>query len=193
MLGLKENNLATPDIPQFELKTHREGTNNLITLFTFNKKAWRMNPLDAIKKYGSYDKNGRKGMYYTMSTTPNSVGLFLNVENKDEVSIQHRCGEVIATWKLKELENRFINKLPALLFVSAKTEERDGREYFHFYRVQLMEHTSTEILKDLLEMGDILVDLRLHDKKTRARNHGTGFRIYEKNLHKLFKRIKDLS
>lgn len=76
VLGLDENNFAFPDIDKLEIKTHRSGTNNLITLFTFNKKAWKTPPLDAIRKYGSYDRNGRIGMYYTISLKPNSADFF---------------------------------------------------------------------------------------------------------------------
>jgi len=39
---------------------------------------------------------------------------------------------------------------------------------------------------------NILVDLRLHDKGTMARNHGTGFRTYEDKLPLLFQSIIDL-
>ena len=126
LLGLDENNLALPDINGIEIKTHRNKAKGLITLFTFNKKAWQMKPLEAIKKYGSKDQNGRLGMYYTMSLTPNNAGLFLTV-NTDNISVQHISGEIIATWQLSNLAERFVQKIPALLFVSAHTEERAGR------------------------------------------------------------------
>lgn len=191
-LKLDENNLAFPDIEGIEIKAHRDEVKSMITLFTFNKKAWQMPPLEAIRKYGSKDANGRLGMYYTMSLKPNSAGLFLTVSDT-EISVQHTSGEVVATWQLENLAERFLQKIPALLFVSAHTEERAGKEYFHFYRAQLMKGTSPELLGDLFKTEDVLVDLRLHDKQTRARNHGTGFRVYENKLPKLFKEIKDLS
>lgn len=83
-LGLRENNIAEPDLDAIELKAHRSNTSSLITLFTFNRKAWQIPPLDAIKKYGSEDKNGRLGLYYTMSLKPNSAGLFLSVNPNEE-------------------------------------------------------------------------------------------------------------
>jgi len=190
-LELDENNFALPDIDNIEIKAHRDGVNSMITLFTFNNKAWIMPPLDAIKKYGSYDQNGRLGMYYTMSLTPNSAGLFLTVD-KEKITVQHTSGEIIATWRLDNLAERFLQKIPALLFVSALTEERDGKEYFHFYRAQLMKGTTPELLSDLFKTGDILVDLRLHDKGTSARNHGTGFRTFENKLPRLFNEIIDI-
>ncbi len=76
LLGIEENNIALPDIENVEIKTHRENTNSMLTLFTFNKNAWKVNPLTAIDDYGSVDKTGRLGMYYTLSTRANSAGLF---------------------------------------------------------------------------------------------------------------------
>lgn len=192
LLGLRENNLALPDIDNIEIKAHRNNSKSMITLFTFNKKAWQINPLEAIRKYGSQDDNGRLGMYYTMSLTPNSSGLFLSV-NDTEISVQHTSGEVIAIWQLLELANRFVEKIPALLFVSAHTEEKNGSEYFHYYRAQLMRETSAKLLSELFKTGNLLVDLRLHDKETRARNHGTGFRVFEDKLSLLFKKIEDIN
>jgi hypothetical protein len=191
LMGLKEDNLAEPDIDDIEVKAHRENSSSMITLFTFNRKVWQINPLEAIKRYGSYDNNGRLGMYYTMALTPNSAGLFLSV-NEREISIQHTSGEVIAIWQLSALAERFSQKLPALLFITARTEERAGREYFHFYRGQLMRETSQELLADLFRGGYLLLDLRLHDRGTRARNHGTGFRTFEDKLPLLFKKIEDI-
>ena len=190
-LGIKENNDAKPDVEGAELKAHRTKGNSLITLFTFNNKVWKMKPLDAVKKYGSLDKDGRMGLYYTMSLKPNSAGLFLDVQ-KTEISVRHISGEVVATWQLQSLADRFLQKLPALLLVSAFTEERDGLEYFHFYRAQLMKGTSPELLGDQFREENIFIDLRLHDKGTMARNHGTGFRTYEDKLPSLFKNIRDL-
>lgn len=191
LLKIKENNIALSDLGEAELKAHRSKSKNLITLFTFNNKCWKMEPLKAVKQYGSKDKNGRIGLYYTMSLKPNSAGLFLTV-NKNEISVQHTSGKIIASWPLKKLAERFLQKIPAMIFVSAFTEERDRKEHFHFYRAQLMQDTSPELLATQFKEENILVDLRLHDKGTMARNHGTGFRVYENKLPLLFKNIKDL-
>lgn len=191
LMGIGKNNLALPDIDGIEIKAHREHSKSMITLFTFNKKAWQINPLEAIRKYGSYDGNGRLGMYYTLSLTPNSAGLFLTVD-KEKISAQHTSGEIIATWQLSALEERFLQKIPALLLISAHTEIRAGVEYFHFYRGQLMRDTTKELLSELFKAGNLLVDLRLHDKTTMARNHGTGFRTFEDKLPSLFKKIEDI-
>jgi hypothetical protein len=189
MLGIKENNIALPDLHEAELKSHRSNSNNLITLFTFNNKVWKIPPLEAVKKYGSLDKNGRKGLYYTMSLKPNSAGLFLSVTDKD-ISVRHIAGEVIATWKLAKLSERFTQKIPAMIFVSAFTEERDGKEYFHFYRAQLLKDTSVKILYGQFMEDNIILDLR--DNCKTINNEETGFRTNENKLYKLFSSVSDL-
>lgn len=78
------------------------------------------------------------------------------------------------------------------MLVSAFSEERAGQEHFHFYRARLMQETSPDLLANQFREENILVDLRLHDKGTMARNHGTGFRTYEDKLPFLFKNITDL-
>lgn len=122
---------------------------------------------------------------------PNSAGLFLYVTNND-ISIRHISGEIIAIWDLNKLYERFLEKIPSLIFVTADVEERDGIEYFHYNRAQLMQGTSSNILANQFQQENILVDLRLHDNITRARNHGTGFRTFEDKLHLLFKKIEEL-
>lgn len=191
LLGISENNNAHPDIEGAELKAHRTNGSSMITLFTFNSKAWKMPPLEAVKRYGSFDKNGRQGLYYTISLKPNSAGLFLDVQ-KTEIAVRHISGEAIAVWQLQTIADRFMQKLPALLFVSTFTEERDGVEYFRYYRAQLMKGTSPTLLADQLRAENVLVDLRLHGKGTIVRNHGTGFRTYEDKLPLLFNNIADL-
>lgn len=191
LLGLDENNIALPDLGRVELKAHRIGSSSMITLFTFNRKAWKMKPLDAVRKYGTPDQNGRLGLYFTMSRTPNSMGLFLHVE-RDRISVRHISGEIIAEWQLDALAERFIQKLPGLVLVSAFSKMRGDIEWFKFERAQLLTGTSPEIIRNQILEGNILVDLRLHDQVTRARNHGTGFRARGDRLPLLFKNVKDL-
>lgn len=178
LLGLKENNLAVPDLGEVELKARRENATNLVTLFTFNRKAWVMNPLEAVRKYGTLDANGRRGMYFTMSTKPNSSGLFIEVTDEC-VWVQHTSGQIVVKWDMTALAEQFRKKVPALVMVTAHTEERAGIEYFHYYRAQLLSGASQHVLADQLRYGNMLIDLRLHDKGTMARNHGTGFRAPE--------------
>ena len=175
-----------------ELKAQREGHKGLTTLFTFNNKAWKMPQLDAIKKYGSKDKNGRLGLYYTMSTKPNNAGLFLHVDDK-AISVRSIDGNIITLWPLVAIERRFDAKIKSVLLVKAKVDVRDGVEYFLFDRARLLSGgTTAKIIKNLFENSKLLVDLRLHDKGTMVRNHGTGFRVYEGSLSDLYEKVEEV-
>ncbi len=193
LLGIDENNIALPDFGKIELKSQRESHTGLTTLFTFNNKAWVMDPLAAIRKYGSKDKDGRLGMYYTMGLKPNSAGLFLLV-NDTTVSVRHTDGSVIVGWQLEDIRKKFMEKVSSVLLVKAKVEERDGIEYFCYDRARLLTGgTTVQILKSQFESEKFLIDLRLHDKGTSARNHGTGFRIYEKNIETLYACVEEIT
>lgn len=192
LLGIRENNISAPDLGEIELKAQRENHTGLTTLFTFNRKAWKMSPLDAIRKYGSEDRNGRLGLYYTMGLKPNSAGLFLLVED-DSISVRSTDGNVIAEWELKEIEKRFERKVKSVLLVKAKVEEREGAEHFLFNRARLLSGGATQsILKNQLENGQLLLELRLHDRGTRARNHGTGFRVNIKDMENFYQRVEEV-
>lgn len=191
-LGLSENNKASPDLQGIELKAHRDKSGSLITLFTFNRKAWQMKPLEAIRQYGTLDENGRLGLYYTLSLDKNPAGLSLKVE-EDKIFVQHTSGQVVVSWPLQAVVERFIKKIPALILVSAHAQtDKDGNEHFHFHKARLLRGTSPELLAKHFKERNILIDLRLHDKGTRARNHGTGFRIYEHKLDLVFASIENL-
>ena len=192
LLEIKENNISAPDLGEIELKAQREQHTGMTTLFTFNRKAWRMKPLDAIRKYGSEDKNGRLGMYYTMSLKPNSAGLFLSVKD-DSVAVRNIDGSLIAEWQLEQIERRFNSKVKSVLLVKARVEERNGVEYFLFNRARLLSGGVTRsILKNQFESEQLLLDLRLHDKGTMARNHGTGFRVNVKDLENFYQNVEEV-
>jgi hypothetical protein len=166
-LGMQENNIALPDLGTVELKAHRIGSSSMITLFTFNRKAWKMNPLKAIKKYGTLDSNGRLGMYFTMAKTPNSIGLFLHID-KATISVRHISGEIIAEWQLDTLAERFAKKIPGLVLVSAFSEMRGDREWFKYDRAQLLTGTSLDIISNQFWAGNVLFDIRMDTRPTRS-------------------------
>ena len=192
LLGVEENNISAPDLGRIELKAHRENHTGLITLFTFNKNVWKMKQLEAIRKYGSEDRKGRLGLYYTMGLKPNSAGLFLSVEDTS-VSVRSKDGNTIATWGLEEIKKRFEEKVETVLLVKASVEERDGVEHFWFNRARLLSGGVTQsILKNQFENEQLLLDLRLHDAGTKARNHGTGFRINPRDFENFYQKVEEV-
>lgn len=181
LLGLEENNLKTPDFGDVELKSQRNGVNNRVTMFTFNRGVWKIGPRELIEKYGYIDTNERPSLYCTANSKPNNQGLFVKVE-RDAVRLYHVNGSLVAEWTGERLIDRFKNKMPALLIVNADTRiNSDRKEEFWFNEAYLLTVPDVENLLDLIKKDIIIVDVRMHLRESRVvRNHGTGFRIDER-------------
>lgn len=192
LLEIEENNISTPDLGEIELKTRRKTSRALITLFTFNEGFWKMDELEAIKKYGKTYKNGRMSLYSTVKVKPNKRSLFLSFGGTF-ISLRSTDGSIIAEWKVDEIEEKFNSKVKNLLLVKAKVKKEENVECFLYNEARLFSVDMTKsILRDQFECGKLCIDLRLHDGGTSARNHGTGLRTTEKNLENLYQNIQEI-
>ncbi len=102
-----------------------------------------------------------------MSKIPNSSKLFIDIE-QDTVSVRHVEGDIIVQWNFDDLSKQLNKKIPALMLVHAHSEMRGGVEYFKFNRARLMRGTNSHIIREQIDEGNILIDLRLHDAGTRG-------------------------
>ena len=184
-LGILENNISLPDLTTAELKAKRENASSRITLLTRDRKAWQLKQRHAIEKFGVSDDEGRPGLYYTLSATTKTRG-FSVVNSRTEISVEHRSGSVLATWRHDVLADAFKKKFPALLLVTAKSEIRQDGEWFHYNSAKLLSGASANRFYSCIAAGHISIDLRLHLEGRKVRNHGTAFRIPEVKLPNLF-------
>ena len=191
LLELTENNLPIPDIGgRVEVKATRSNTNNLITLFTFNKSVWADTQQEIVKRWGYLDDKGRQSLYTTVSVKkPNHLGLQLSVsEDATSLSMKHVPSKsLLATWDLFSIVGKFLTKLDHMLFVHADSREVDGVEQFHYKRAQLLSEPSSLTFRDSFASGIVTIDVRMHlNPNGQVRNHGTAFRVSEHNLPDLF-------
>lgn len=196
-LEINETNIAVPDIGgRVELKGTRRNVNSLITLFTFNKSVWLIKQKDIIKKYGYKDEQGRQALYNIVNNkAPNTQGFFLQSDSKRHLIILKNEDEEynIAEWSTFVIAGKFMTKLDRLLLILADNKIEDGKEYFHFNEAYLLENPTPEKFLDAFDRSELMVDIRMHLKPSGGvRNHGTGFRISEKNLMLLYSKKKKL-
>ncbi|MDE0313537.1 MAG: MvaI/BcnI family restriction endonuclease [Candidatus Poribacteria bacterium] len=121
LLGLKENNLKTPDFENIELKSQRKGVSNRVTMFTFNRGVWRIKQRELIEKYGYIDTNNRPSLYCTVDTRLNNQGLSVKVEH-DNVRLYHLDGNLIAEWQGERLIDSFKKRCPRWLLLMQRPE-----------------------------------------------------------------------
>lgn len=188
LLGLRENNLQTPDLGEIEVKSQRRDSSNRVTMFTFNKGVWKIKQKGLIQKYGYIDANGRPSLYCTVTSKPNNQGLYLKVVEDESVSLYHVDGTPIAPWRSEDLVYTFRSKMPALVIVSAIIRiNSQNKEEFWFDEAYFLTNPNKENFVDLIKKDIIIVDVRMHLKENGAvRNHGTGFRIEERFLNLCF-------
>ena len=198
-LGLIENNLPIPDIGgRVEVKTTRLNTKNLITLFTFNRGAWHTKQSAVVEKWGYIDNKGRHALYCTVSATSvNSLGFLLDVNRTDNsVSLmQQDADDPIATWDLYHIVGKFVTKFERMLFVQADSREvDDAPEAFHYVEAQLLSEPSATTFRRGFDSGAVMIDVRMHMRENGSiRNHGTAFRIDERDLPALFGKSIELA
>ncbi len=187
LLKIKENNLKTPDFGKIEIKSQRRNVSNKVTMFTFNRAAWKIKQKDLIEKYGYTDTNKRLSLYCTANSKPNNQGLYLKIED-EALRLYHVNKELVAEWQVIDLVETFKNKMPALVVVYADSRiNSDEKEELWFNESYLLKNPDKDNFIDLIKKDIIIVDIRMHLKKTSAvRNHGTAFRIDEKFLNLCF-------
>lgn len=196
-LNLKETNIAIPDLGgRIELKTTRENSNSFVTLFTFNKSVWQIHPKEAIKKYGYFDENKRHCLYVTVGFgTPNNQGLLLEVDKSNEnLHLKDKTGLLIGNWKISHIVAKFLSKMGRLIVVFADSRKKKaGVEEFFYKNAYLLEDPSDDSFVNAIKKKSAFVDIRMYLKPDGSvRNHGTGFRVYEKDLGLLYKTRREL-
>ena len=196
-LGISETNITIPDIGgRIEIKATRKNTNSLITLFTFNRGVWRIKQKDLINKYGYIDAQGRQALYATVSANVhNAQGFFLAIDNDKHLVLLKNAkeDETIAEWSTYVIACKFMTKLDRLLLILADSKMVDEKEFFHYNEAYILENPTPEKFLEGFNRNELMIDLRMHLKDYGGvRNHGTAFRISEKNLTDLYTKKRRL-
>ena len=196
-LGIAETNIAIPDIGgRIEIKTTRKAVNSLITLFTFNRAVWKINQKEIIKNYGYIDEQGRQALYNMVNTKePNNQGFYLQIDSTRNLILLRNKNEEenIAEWSTYVIAGKFMSKLDRLLLILADNKIENNIEYFHFNEAYLLENPTPEQFLQAFTKNELFIDIRMHLKiNGGVRNHGTAFRISEKNLLDLYSKSRQL-
>lgn len=193
LLGIRENNSPRGDLLGMEIKAYRDDEDafddrHKMNLFlkepTWNDSA---KAADRIRRFGYTDDQGRPAWYQSVTCHRNSSGLSLAVDAEQRRVQLKRRRRVIGYWSFDVLQQRLSEKLNETVFVAAATKGSGKDEHFHFRTVTYCAGPSVDRLIELIEAGDVIVELRMHVKESgAARNHGTAFRLRKHRLIDLF-------
>lgn len=195
LLGIPENNLHEPDFGEYELKSCRLNSNSMLTMFTQTPQPARSNTY-LRQKYGysssAYD-NDEKVLHSTLTAArfvpiANTGHSLKIVCDPDRISIASEDGLENVFWNRDDLRRSFDKKYKNK-FVYAKAQSRGSgsAEQFLFTEAYEVSGFSYESFVELLERGQIYIDLRIGQYPDgRTHDHGTGFRIKESDQPLLF-------
>ena len=191
LLGIEENNVPGPNAKMVELKSARKGSPSMLTLFTKSPLPRIKAISELVEKFGyPSPKDGRKILHATLKATTFTKikgRRTLTVRANDRIEIVSVEGEILGYWDNETLEKTFEKKLPALLYVKAKSRGIGLYEEFWFDEAWHLKGFSFENFKKLVRDGVICVDLRIGQYPDgRPHDHGTGFRIQPDKLELCF-------
>lgn len=198
LLKKEEDNDWLPDFKDIEIKSQRQASQSMITLFTksptypkgantklrnkygYNNNNTLNNTLHVTVDAHSFTKNQYSGHSFKIKVDRANQFIVLIVKDDNNEEIVDR--ETI--WSFEVLEQRLKSKLEYLCIVTAdETKDSNKNSYFHYNKFHLVyDFKLTQFLK-ALEDGKLKIDIRIGAYSDgRTHDHGTGFRITAKDL-----------
>lgn len=203
LLNKKEDNLALPDYKGIEVKSQRNQTNSMITLFT-KSPDYPIGVNTILREnFGniSSEYNNKKILHTTINALNfnthvsgnnfkiivdrNLKRLVLQVQSNETKEIIYEN----AYWSFENIQHALEYKLKYIAVVGADEKVENSKNYFKYTDIMLFTGLTLEKFLEAIEKGDILVDIRIGvynsgKNKGKTHDHGTGFRI---KLDKLLK------
>lgn len=207
-LRLPENEFSVSDYYGIEIKTRRAYSKSAITLFNATFDGEDLFEIERLKNnYGYPCKSDRnyKVIYieafgdrlnfagvkyqYRIDVDRSDNRIYLCVYNKHSKLIERKI-----YWSFDYIRERVLFKLNYLAVVNAWTNQKDGWNYFKYYKIDFFKLKGFDDFLNLLENGKIKIVIKvgiyLDEKRYgKTNDHGCGFAIKSEDLLCLYDKI----
>lgn len=205
-IGVIENNLNEPDLYGFEIKAHREESSSYVTLFTKSPSFPRKGANAYLKEnFGENYPNSKIKKLHT-SIFANSFNTFMGrysfrlihkpEEERIYIGVYSLGGDSLLDstvyYTYSDINSALRDKLNNLFYVKAQRKHNDDKsESFYFDSAEIYTSPSLENFLNMLDNGEIMYDIRMGAYSSgknlgKPHDHGSGFRIREENIIKLY-------
>ena len=206
-LGVQENNLKEPDFDGFEVKTKKDylKSKSPISLFTLKPSSPKDGDSYMRENWGVPDSIYQNVLCFRTSLYAHRWSVVygkdkfkVEVDTDEEkvfivkATLDEKVVDKTVYWTFSDV-HKGAKKLQNLFLVDAQSKKIDGKDYFHFTSASVyMDYLGDANFIKLLTEGLIRYDNRLGvygpetDKAGKPHNHGGGFRLDKKNVHKLY-------
>ena len=203
VLNIVENNKQEVDyLDELELKSSRELSGSMVTLFTKSPSHPQGANTELRLKFGK-EENGLKILHTTISgdkfnTFLGKYGFKLEIDEegrriyilikdlKNDTLLDFEC-----YYDFDELKKIIKKKCKNIVFVTAKIRRDEGRESFHFQKALSLTGLSFNKFLHGIKEGMILYDIRIGVYRSgknegKTHDHGSGFRIKKSRMKEIF-------
>lgn len=210
LLGIPENNLPIPNAAEWELKTHKDDTASLLTLFhqepspiACKVMANYLLPIfgwphqEAGTRYPESERSFRttlqagrytRGFTLLLDDVEQKVCVAFDpaqVKDGDQDwlrTVDYSKFDVTPYWGYNDLYCRAQTKLHNCFYVVAERKRQKRKNYFHFYKAIMLKNLQLSSFIEGIRQGAVQVDF---DART-GHNHGTKFRVVPKDMPALY-------
>ena len=166
LLDKKEDNLSLPDFKDIEIKSQRNATNSMITLFTKSPDYPVSVNTFLRENFGSisseYDNmkilhTHISGNNFKILVDRKLQRLVLQVQDNNTKQIIYEN----AYWSFENIQKCLEHKLKYVAIVGADEKFENSKNYFKFTDIMLITGITLDKFLEALENGDVLVDIRI--------------------------------
>lgn len=203
LLGKREDNLSAPDFYDIEIKTQRDESTSYVTLFTKSPDYPQKANTYLRVAYGEKDENGMPILHTSIFVNENfykNLYHFSLVVDENErkiyIAIRENFSDKIEKkvyYSFDTIQKKLDTKIKKLAYIEAESKVSEGKEEFHYKKMTVYSSPSLSRFISLIKSGKIMVDIRIGvfrnlEKKNfgKTHDHGTGFRIKERDLPMLY-------
>jgi hypothetical protein len=196
LLGIKRNASKNPDFKGIELKANsKQSRSTLFSLVPDWSRSQCKTSSEIVNKYGYLNSQGKRALQVTLSSKPNTQGLYLamsntgrDVENFAKLEDQETS---VVVWAMDDLQTALASKHPATFWVKADARKIGPSEEFHYQNVKITSRPLVQNFGPLVDAGKIQMDYTFSEKlresgKPYIRDHGYLWKIKPQDFHLIF-------
>jgi len=193
LIGVTENNDQGADFRGIELKCklkndHRPATGKINLFQLAPRWASVQTGIDRLRMLGQQDENCRHSCYSQVTTTPNNLDLWLQVQLPPEGIRLHKDANQIGEWVRERLAARLAQKHSRAAFVTARSRSLASGTQYMYLDLVYCEQPDIQKFMDMVDLRRIVFELTMTERPPgRVRNHGYPWRLVDaRDLDRLF-------
>lgn len=205
LIGVKENNKNEADFHGIELKTHRNHTSSMVSLFS-KSPSYPKNANTYLREtYGVFEqKSGKRVLNTTIAgnkfnthrgehkfkvevdSSSSKIWLVIESTQNNEI-VEDKTHGKNTHWNFSVLTLALEKKLKKIAIIYGDEKNEKGKHYVKYTKMLLLNGLTLDKMLTAIKNGDLMIDIRIGvytsgKNKGKTHDHGTAFRIKLEHL-----------